>query len=65
MSKQTEDLRDQAIRARILSQTVSDDRSSKALTAIVQKYEDDANTLELSDPDQPMPGAPPPSRRAQ
>jgi hypothetical protein len=50
MSKQSEDLRDQAIRARVLSQTVSDDQSSKALTAIVQKYEDDANALELSDP---------------
>ena len=48
MSK-AEDLRDQAIRARALSQTVSDDQSSKALTAVVQKYEDDANKLELSD----------------
>ena len=48
MSK-TEDLRDQAVRARALSQTVSDDQSSKALTAVVQKYEDDANQLELSD----------------
>ena len=34
MSK-TEDLRDQAVRARALSQTVSDDQSSKALTAVV------------------------------
>lgn len=48
MSK-SEDLRDQAVRARALSQTVSDDQSSKALTAVVQKYEDDANQLELSD----------------
>lgn len=45
----TEDLRDQAVRARALSQTVSDDQSSKALTAVVQKYEDDANQLALSD----------------
>jgi hypothetical protein len=48
MSK-TEDLRDQAVRARALSQTVSDDQSSKALTEVVQKYEDDANQLALSD----------------
>lgn len=48
MSK-SEDLRDQAVRARALSQTVSDAQSSKALTEVVQKYEDDANQLELSD----------------
>jgi hypothetical protein len=48
MSK-SEDLRGQAVRARSLSQTVSDEQSSKALTAVVQKYEDDANQLELSD----------------
>ncbi len=48
MSK-TEDLRDQAVRARALSQIVSDDQSSKALAAVVQKYENEANQLELSD----------------
>jgi hypothetical protein len=48
MSK-TEDLRDQAVRARALSQIVSDDQSSKALVAVVQKYENEANQLELSD----------------
>lgn len=48
MSK-TEDLRDQAVRARALSQIVSDDQSSKALAAVVQKYENEANELELSD----------------
>ena len=48
MSK-AEDLWDQAVRARALAQVVSDDQSSKALAAVVQKYEDDANQLELSD----------------
>jgi hypothetical protein len=48
MSK-PEDLRNQAVRVRSLSQTVSDDQSAKTLIAIVQKYEDDANLLELSD----------------
>jgi hypothetical protein len=48
MSK-SEDLRDQAVRARALSQIVSDDQSSKALAAVVQKYENEANQLELSD----------------
>lgn len=49
MSKQSEDLRDQAWRARRLSQTVSDDPSSKSLRVIAQKYEDDANRLEMSE----------------
>ncbi|MBR0895909.1 hypothetical protein JQ616_13175 [Bradyrhizobium tropiciagri] len=49
MSKESEYLRDKAIRARRLSQTVSDTQSSRTLTEVAQKHEDDANQLELAD----------------